>query len=184
MHAFTCMGTHTRARTHTHTHARTHARKHTHSGDSHKIVKRTMKTCTVWHERVPKSAGPGPAISAVGRRRACRLARTARGSAGAGCPTGACADFLQQHFCIWCLCCCLSPHDLCRCPCYLVQSLRVCLLGVAKVAPWMMVFCQPGIFSAFSKRHPLVRFLAACLMFDDHPVLLSMMLLVVRNHFH
>ena len=36
-------------------------------------------------------------------------------------------------------CCCLCFHSLCCCPSYLVQSLHVCLLGVAKVAHLIVI---------------------------------------------
>ena len=77
---------------------------------------------------------------------------------------------------IWC--CCLSPHDLCRCPCNLVQSLRVCLLGVAEVAHLIVehgtlddclveanqdILVNLELFQLSDKVHALVRFLAACL---------------------
>ena len=74
--------------------------------------------------------------------------------------------------------CCLSPHDLCRCPCNLVQSLRVCLLGVAVAAHLIVergtlddglveenqdLLVNLDLFQLSEKVHALVSFLAACL---------------------
>ena len=71
-----------------------------------------------------------------------------------------------------------APADLCRCPCNLVQSLRVCLLGVAKVAHLTVghgtlddglleknhdLLVNLELFQLSEKVHALVRFLASCL---------------------
>ena len=76
--------------------------------------------------------------------------------------------------------CCLSPHNLCCCPCNLVQSLRVCLPGAAKVLVAYLIvghgtldnglveasqdiLINLELFQLSEKVHALVHFLAACL---------------------
>ena len=99
-------------------------------------------------------------------------------------------------------CCCLSLHDLCRSPCYLVQSLRVCLLGAAEVAHLIVEHgtLDDGLVEAsqdllvnlelfhFSEQvYALVRFVTACLnvwrpvslVVDD-----GAQVLVVRDYFY
>ena len=138
-----------------------------------------MQSDSCWQERVPESAGPGPETPQP---------------LGGGTP----GDLRGQHVVQWVVGirqdpvqpfhsntsvdgtwrCCLSPHHLCRCPCNLVQSLHVCLLGVAEVAHLIVkhgtlddglveanqdILVNLELFQLSEKLHVLVCFLAACL---------------------
>ena len=94
-----------------------------------------MQSNSYWQEIVPEGAGPVP--------------ETPQPSGG-GTPGGLKGQHVVQRVIVvrpdpeqlfhsntsvlgtWR--CCLGPHGLCRCPCNLVQSLGVCLLGAAEVA--------------------------------------------------
>ena len=184
---------HTPVHTHTHTHTQPHTytltppptHTHTHSGASSWMVRRieiTVRSCAVWQQL----AGKSPWIcwswpwntSAVGRRHAWRLERTARGSVGDGHLTGSCAAFSQQHFRRWYLVLLSQPPwslPLSLQPCPVAPCLPSwsCQSSTPDCRAWHFGWwsgrskprysCQLELFQLSEKVHALVCLLAACL---------------------
>ena len=128
----------------------------------------TVRSCAVWQQL----AGKSPWIcwswpwntSAVGRRHAWSLERTARGSVGGGRPTGSCAAFSQQHFRRWYLVLLSQPPrslPLSLQPCPVASCLPSwsCRSSTPDCRAWHFGWwsgrskprysCQPWIVSAF-----------------------------------